>query len=46
MTVNYPNGMRKTLTSGRLVASLPLTPVAAAGRYKSKPYRFIFENKL
>ena len=46
MTVNYPNGMRKTLTSGRLVASLPLTPVASAGRYKSKPYRFIFENKL
>lgn len=46
MTVIYPNGVRKTLTSGRLVGSLPLTPVASAGRYKSKPYRFIFENKL
>ena len=46
MTVTYPDGTRKTLTSGRLVASIPLTPVASAGRFKSKPYRFIFENKL
>lgn len=46
MTASYPDGTRKTLTSGRLVASLPLTPVASAGRFKSKPYRFIFENKL
>lgn len=46
MTVSYPDGTRKTLTSGRLVAALPLTSVASAGRYKSKTYRFVFENKL
>lgn len=46
MTVTYPDGTRKTLAPGRLVGALPLTSVASAGRYKSKPYRFIFENKL
>lgn len=46
MTVSYPDGTRKTLTSGRLVAALPLTSVASASRYKSKTYRFVFENKL
>lgn len=39
----YPDGSSLTVSKGKLLSGLPGNPVASAGRYKSKPYGFTFE---
>lgn len=40
----YPDGRTVRLTGGKLVNYRPGNSVASAGRFKSKPYSFMFEN--
>lgn len=40
---SYPDGSVITLSQGVVFSSLPGNSVASAGRYKSKPYNFRFE---
>lgn len=44
MTAIYPDGSQKTLSNGALTDGVPGNSVASAGRLKSKPYAFTFEN--
>jgi len=46
MTAIYPSGKTLTLTQGKIYSGIPGNPVASAGRMKSKPYMFVFENKV
>lgn len=41
----YPNGNIVRLTNGRLTSGMVSNSVATNGRLKSKPYKFVFENK-
>ena len=41
----YPNGDTFTATQGRITNAMVANSVASAGRLKSKPYTFAFENK-
>jgi len=45
MTAFYPNGSPIILTNGAITDGIPGSPVASAGRLKSKSYQFAFENK-
>lgn len=45
ITVNYPNGTRKTLRPGKIVSGLPGKGIASGGRVKTSTYGFVFENK-
>lgn len=44
MTAVYPDGKTTTLTAGAITDGMPGNSVASAGRLKSKPYIFAFEN--
>jgi hypothetical protein len=44
LTGTYPNGKVVTLDGGFLSDGIPDDAIASAGRYKSKPYTFQFEN--
>ncbi len=44
VTVSYPDGKRVNLTAGKLTNGMAFNSVASAGRLKSKPYSFMFEN--
>jgi len=44
VTVSYPDGKTVTYTNGKLTDAMPGNGVASAGRLKSKPYVFAFEN--
>lgn len=44
LTVIYPDGRTLTLTQGKITDSMFGNSVASAGRLKSKPYIFTFEN--
>jgi len=46
MSLIYPAGNPVTLTNGAITDGLPFSPVASAGRLKSKTYVFTFENKV
>lgn len=46
MTGIYPDGKTITLIGGVLTDAIPANSVASAGRLKSKPYQFAFENKV
>jgi hypothetical protein len=46
MVVTYPDGTVKTLTNGAIVQAMPLNSIASNAKTKSRPYRFVFENKL
>lgn len=39
----YPNGDVVTLSEGKMISSIPQNAIASAGRLKSKPYAFAFE---
>lgn len=39
----YPDGRAIVLSPGKITAGLPGNSVASAGRFKSKPYTFVFE---
>lgn len=45
MTAIYPDGRTLTLTEGVITDGMPASSVASAGRMKSKPYIFAFENR-
>lgn len=44
--VNYPDGKKKVLNNGRPKTYAPASGIASAGRYKSRHYQFVFENKI
>lgn len=44
LTAVYPDGRTKTATTGKIMTGRPADSVASAGRKKSKPYGFAFEN--
>ena len=46
MIVTYPDGTVKTLANGAIVQAMPMNSIASNAKIKSKPYQFIFENKL
>lgn len=46
LTGIYPDGGRRVYTQGLITDFMPGHPVASAGRLKSKPYSFAFENVL
>lgn len=46
MTAIYPDGSTVTYTQGKITDAVPAKSVASAGRIKSKPYMFAFENKI
>lgn len=43
---SYPDGSKKTLRPGKIVAGPTGNSVASGGRIKTGQYRFVFENKL
>ena len=45
MTAIYPDGRTLILTEGVMTVGMPANSVASAGRMKSKPYPFAFENR-
>ena len=46
MIVSYPDGTVKTLANGAIVQAMPMNSIASNAKTKSKPYKFVFENKL
>lgn len=46
LVVNYPDGKKKVLNNGRPKTYAPASSIASAGRYKSRHYQFVFENKI
>lgn len=46
LVVNYPDGKKKVLNNGRPKTYAPASGIASAGRYKSRHYQFVFENKI
>jgi hypothetical protein len=46
MTIIYPDGSVKTLTQGKPTDFMPARSVASAGRQKTRPYVFAFENAI
>lgn len=46
LVVNYPDGKKKILNNGRPKTYSPASGIASAGRYKSRAYTFVFENKV
>jgi hypothetical protein len=45
MTIIYPDGRSTTLSPGAITNGMSGNSVASAGRLKTKPYTFAFENK-
>jgi len=45
LIAKYPDGTTKMLTNGAIVSGMPLNSIASNGKTKSKPYKFVFENK-
>jgi hypothetical protein len=43
-TVAYPSGKTVQLSSGKILEGIPFNSIASAGRFKSKPYMFVFED--
>lgn len=41
----YPDGRQVTASPGAIISGTPFPAVASAGRMKSRPYGFAFENK-
>ena len=46
LVVNYPDGKKKVLNNGRPKTYAPASSIASAGRYKSRHFQFVFENKI
>lgn len=44
--VQYPNGKTKTFARGACTDFVPTTGVASAGRLKTRPFSFAFENMV
>lgn len=46
LIAKYPDGTVKTLTNGAIVQAMPMNSIASNAKTKSKPYKFVFENKI
>jgi hypothetical protein len=46
LTGIYPSGATITLINGTITDGIPGQSISSAGRFKSKPYNFVFENKI
>lgn len=46
LVAKYPDGTTKMLSNGAIVSGIPMNSIASSGKTKSKPYKFVFENKL
>lgn len=46
LIVAYPNGATVTFTNGKILEGMTTSSVASAGRKKTKPYMFKFENRV
>lgn len=46
LTINYPAGNFIILQEGAIITGPPASPIASAGRLKSKTYGFTFENRI
>lgn len=46
MTAMYPDGSTRTWSSGAITDGIPGQSLASAGRLKTKPYIFTFENTV
>lgn len=46
LTGVYPSGAIITLINGTITNGIPGQAVSSSGRFKSKPYQFVFENKI
>lgn len=44
LTATYPDGRVRTWSGGVITDGVPANSIASAGRMKSKPYQFKFEN--
>lgn len=44
LTVNYPNGLIASVSQGVMVSGQVMPQIASAGRFKTRTYRFRFEN--
>ena len=42
----YPNGVPVTYINGTITDGLPGNAISSSGRLKSKPYSFVFENRI
>lgn len=45
IVINYPNGTKRILKTGRIISGPPGDGVASGGRIKTPTYGFVFENK-
>lgn len=45
LTIIYPNGVQITLDGGLITDAMSGSGVASAGRLKTKPYKFAFQNR-
>lgn len=46
LVAKYPDGTTKMLSNGAIVSGMPMNGISSNGKTKSKPYKFVFENKL
>ncbi|UAW63488.1 hypothetical protein KMZ15_05160 [Mycoavidus sp. HKI] len=46
MVATYPDQSTMTFTNGVITGGMTANSVASAGRMKSKPYTFVFENRI
>lgn len=46
LVVNYPDGKKKVLNNGRPKTYAVASSIASAGRYKTRHFQFVFENKI
>lgn len=46
MTVNYPDGTSKILANGIIQGYSVMNSITSNGRFKTKNFKFVFENKI
>ena len=44
LTIVYPSGKTGTYSKGKLLSGIPSNSATSVGRFKSKPYLFVFQN--
>lgn len=42
ITATYPDGTTKTLKNGKILSGVPVLSAAQNGRFKTRPYNFVF----
>lgn len=46
MVITYPNGKVVSFLNGKILSGPPADSVTSAGRFKTKPYMFTFEQRI